>query len=116
MKPVTAEPSAWTTPTDSCPRVRSLGTGSAPLTVCTSEVQISAAVVLTIASSGPGVGIGFSTTSVRPISLITNARMVSDTMGSFADGCVIRSWPAAPAAVPTRSDGLGDIRRDERRV
>jgi hypothetical protein len=46
-------------------------------------VQISAAVVLTIASSGPGVGTGFSITSVRPISLITNARMVSDTLGSL---------------------------------
>ena len=63
--------------------MRSLGTGSAPLTVWTSEVQISAAVVLTIASSGPGVGTGFSITSVRPISLITNARMVSDTLGSL---------------------------------
>ena len=78
MNPVTAEPSAWTTPTDSWPSVRPVGTGSAPLTVWTSEVQISAAVVLTIASSGPGVGMGFSITSVRPTSLITNARMVSD--------------------------------------
>jgi hypothetical protein len=36
-------------------------------------------VVLTIASSGPGVGMGFSITSVRP-------RMVSDTWAPSTDG------------------------------
>src|SRR5689334_11942055 len=65
------------TPTDSWPSVRPSGTGSAPLTVCTSDVQIRAAVVLTIASSGPGSGMGFSTTPVSPTFLMTNARIVS---------------------------------------
>ena len=62
--------------------MRPSGTGSAPLTVCTSEVQISAAVVRTIASSGPGSGTGLSTTPVSPTFLITNARIVSATGSS----------------------------------
>ncbi|GAA3233975.1 hypothetical protein GCM10017691_30080 [Pseudonocardia petroleophila] len=45
--------------------------------MCTSEVQIRAAVVRTIASSGPGSGIGFSTTSVAPTVLITKDFIVS---------------------------------------
>jgi hypothetical protein len=50
-------------------------------------VQISAAVVRTIASSGPGDGMGFSTTAVDPTFSITNARIVSDmAVGPFADG------------------------------
>jgi len=76
-KPFTADPSFSMTPTDSWPSVRPSGTGSAPFTVCTSEVQISAAVVRTIASSGPGSGIGFSTMPVSPTFLITNARIES---------------------------------------
>ena len=77
VQPVTADPSLWMTPTDSWPRVRPSGTGRAPLTVWTSEVQIKAAVVRTIASSGPGSGIGFSTTAVDPTRSMTSARMVS---------------------------------------
>jgi hypothetical protein len=46
----------------------SSGTGSAPLTVWTSEVQISAAVVFDDRFLRPGVGMGFSITSVRPTS------------------------------------------------
>ena len=64
VNPVTAPPSAWITPTDSWPSVRPSSTGSAPRTVCTSDVQTIDAVVRTTASSGPGSGIGFSTTAV----------------------------------------------------
>src|SRR5690242_19407845 len=80
--PSTAEPTAWTTPTDSCPRVLLTGIGIAPPMVCTSEVQTIAAVVRTIASLGPGPGIGFSMTATRPISGITNARMTSGMCSS----------------------------------
>src|SRR6516165_433873 len=47
-----------------------------PPTVCESEVQMSARVVRTIASLGPGRGTGFSRKPTRPISFITNAFMV----------------------------------------
>jgi hypothetical protein len=49
----------------------------APWTVWVSDVQTSAVVVLTIASSGPGSGIGFSIIPTRSIPCITKARMVS---------------------------------------
>jgi hypothetical protein len=44
-----------------------------PLTVFESEVQMSALVVCTMASFGPGRGIGLSMKPTRPISLITKA-------------------------------------------
>lgn len=76
-KPSTAEPREWTTPTDSCPKVRPGSTGRAPLTVWTSEVQTRAVVVRTTASFGPGSGSGFSTTPTSPTPFITNAFIVS---------------------------------------
>jgi hypothetical protein len=48
----------------------------APATVCVSEVQMSAAVVLMTASFGPGAGSGFSITSTWPIFFMTNAFIV----------------------------------------
>src|SRR5215471_19923058 len=44
-----------------------------PWTVCESDVQIRALVVLTMASFGPGFGIGLSMKPVWPIFFITNA-------------------------------------------
>ena len=46
-----------------------------PCTVCESEVQISALVVRTTASFGPGLGTGLSVNPTRPISFMTNAFM-----------------------------------------
>jgi hypothetical protein len=62
--------------------------------VCTSEVQIIAAVVRTIASSGPGSGMGLFTTPVSPAFFITNARMVSVIADSFAEGRAHRTAEA----------------------
>jgi hypothetical protein len=75
-KPSTAEPSSCTTPTDSWPSPRPSGISIAPRTVCTSEVQIRAAVVRTTASLGPGRGMGFSTTPALPAPRNTSARIV----------------------------------------
>ena len=71
--PCTFEPSAHTVPTDSCPSVRPRGISSVPRTVWTSDVQTRACVVLTIASLGPGSGIGLSTTATLPTDSMTNA-------------------------------------------
>src|SRR5919197_2582787 len=56
LKLLTSLPTAYTTPTASWPSVRFSRGPIAPRTVCESEVQINARVVLTIASFGPGVG------------------------------------------------------------
>src|SRR5436305_14763686 len=94
------------TPTDSCPNVRPGSTGSAPFTVCTSEVQISAAVVRTTASSGPGTGIGFSTTAVSPTLLITNARIVAAICVVLSAGMAGGDAGPAPTVPPKSQLGL----------
>src|ERR1700736_2116053 len=78
LKRLTAAPTWWTTPTASCPRVRFSRGPIAPWTVCTSEVQMRALVVLTIASVGPGTGIGLSANPTLPIPFITKARIAVD--------------------------------------
>src|SRR5438105_604747 len=77
MKYLTSLPTAYTTPTASWPRVRFSRGPIAPWTVCESDVQINARVVLTMASFGPGCGIGLTANPTRSIDAITNARIVA---------------------------------------
>ena len=60
-------------PTASCPSVRFFRGPIPPPTVCESEVQMSALVVWTIASFGPGRGTGLSMNPTDPISFMTKA-------------------------------------------
>src|SRR6266702_3049623 len=75
LKSLTLLPTSWTMPTASCPRVRFSRGPMAPPTVWESEVQMRALVVLTIASFGPGRGMGFSRKPTWPIAFMTNAFM-----------------------------------------
>jgi len=54
--------------------------------VWVSDVQTRAEVVWTIASFGPGSGIGFSCSSARPIPSIPKARIVVRPDGDFPPG------------------------------
>src|SRR6266567_4154836 len=76
LKSLTLLPTSWTMPTASCPRVRFSRGPMAPPTVWESEVQMRALVVLTIASFGPGRGMGFSRKPTWPIAFMINAFML----------------------------------------
>src|SRR5271170_469647 len=102
VKPVTVEPSAWMTPTASCPRVRSWRSPIAPLTVWESEVQTMAAVVFTTASLGPGTGTGFSMIPTLPIPRITNARIARSLLP--ASGWAREVGPRGVESVEERGD------------
>src|SRR5271169_1871336 len=102
-------------PTASCPRVRLSRGPIAPLTVCTSEVQIRALVVLTMASVGPGVGIGFSANPTLPIPFITKARIVVDLQYAVSGTQYVGAARLVPAAC-RRCYFVMEAARDARRA
>src|SRR5215469_11614983 len=97
----------------------------APCTVCTSEVQMSALVVLMIASVGPGVGIGLSANPTLPIPFITKARMALLLPAKIVRWIQVQAWArigsaAQIAAQDARHGGSflppAMLRRRERRA
>ena len=115
LKRFTALPTWWTRPTASCPRVRFSRGPIAPFTVCTSEVQMRALVVLTTASVGPGLGIGLSAKPTLPIPFITKARIAVDLHCASSHGAQSRNVKCAPQVsnVKDEKDGCCAIARVE---
>src|SRR5712691_9569273 len=89
LKSLTLLPTSWTMPTASCPRVRFSRGPTAPPTVWESEVQIRALVVLTIASFGPGWGMGFSMKPTWPIDFMISFHACS-FLCFVASACIRR--------------------------
>src|ERR1700720_536733 len=113
-KRLTAAPTWWTTPTASCPRVRFSRGPIAPLTVCTSEVQMRALVVLTMASVGPGVGIGLSANPTLPIPFITKARIAVHLQSGSPGTCCGYAMSDARVRYAMSSTRYGDAREESR--
>ena len=81
---VTFAPMADTTPTLSWPSTRPSGMAITPRTVCTSEVQMSDAVVLMTASFGPGSGMG--------LSMIATLSMPMNASACIGSSCGESGW------------------------
>jgi hypothetical protein len=90
LNPVTAALSFAITPTGSCPMVRPLATGYSPFRMWMSVPQIVAVVIFSTASSGPGAGMDFSSSTMRP---------ASTKIAALIFGITVRSteWPVEAA-------------------
>src|SRR5690606_1315727 len=100
----TSRPTFATMPTASCPSVRFSRSPIAPLTVCVSDVQTSARVVLMIASFGPGSGgSGLSRKPTSPIRFITKARIVSSSFSASLGDPIELDSPRAACPIGTDS-------------
>src|ERR1700722_3655579 len=101
-------------PTASCPKVRLSRGPIAPCTVCTSEVQMRALVVLTIASVGPEVGIGLSANPTLPIPFITKARIAVHLQSGSPGTCCGYAMSDARVRYAMSSTRYGDAREESR--
>src|SRR5215831_5107613 len=103
----TSLPTSCTTPTASWPSVRLCRSPMPPWTVCESDVQIRALVVFTMASFGPGFGIGLSMKPVSPIFFITNAFIAAVPPRSSFPTLPTSSTLGYPAARLPQPERLG---------